>query len=108
MAESSGNGDAAVRTPAAERRRAAGWLLDAWRDLARDLAVSAAGDARSVRDQTIAAELAAVGSGLEPRAAAAFLARLADLGEGLDSNVSPELLLDVLVLAWPARRAEAA
>jgi DNA polymerase-3 subunit delta' len=108
VAESSGNGDAAVRTPAAERRRAAGWLLDAWRDLARDLAVSAAGDARSVRDPTIAEELAAVGPNLEAGAAAAFLARLADLGEGLDSNVSPELLLDVLVLAWPARRAEAA
>ena len=34
---------------------------------------------------------------------AAFLDRLARAGELLDVNVAPELLLDSLVLAWPAR-----
>ena len=34
-------------------------------------------------------------------AAPAFLARLARCAELLDSNANPELVVDVLVLAWP-------
>ncbi len=38
---------------------------------------------------------------LAPDAAGAALARIARTGELLESNVAPELALDVLVLAWP-------
>jgi hypothetical protein len=36
-----------------------------------------------------------------------FLERVARAAELLDSNVSPELILDSLVLAWPRRAAAA-
>jgi hypothetical protein len=40
-------------------------------------------------------------------ALSAFLVRLDDASELIESNVSPELAVDVLLLAWP-RGAEAA
>ena len=36
-----------------------------------------------------------------PGAFAAFLARLTRAGELVDGNVSPELVLDVLLVRWP-------
>ena len=47
-------------------------------------------------------------SACAPGAAVAFLERTARSAELLDSNVSPELVLDTLVLAWPARTGAAA
>ena len=38
---------------------------------------------------------------IRPGAAPAFLARLARCAELLDANANPELVVDVLVLAWP-------
>jgi DNA polymerase III delta' subunit len=92
-----------ARVPAAERRRALATLLDAWRDLARDLALAQAGAVRSVRDTTLLEELEAAARELPAGAGNAALARLVRAGELLDSNVSPELLLDVLLLGWPRR-----
>ena len=43
----------------------------------------------------------AVAGRLGPDGAGAALARVARTGELLESNVAPELALDVLVLAWP-------
>lgn len=96
-----------ARTPAAERRRAVEVLLGLWADVARDLALVQAGGARSVHDTVLLDELAAIASAIEPGAAATFLARAARAAELLASNVSPELLLDALVLAWPRRAAVA-
>ncbi|MDQ6771570.1 MAG: hypothetical protein M3024_01045 [Candidatus Dormibacteraeota bacterium] len=98
---------ASRRVPVAERRRAAALLVDIWRDVARDLAVAQLGDVRSVRDMTLVDDLTRAARGLAPGAAAAFLARLTRAGELLDANVSPELVADGLVNAWPRRSAAA-
>ena len=93
--------------PATERRRAAEILIALWADVARDLALAASGGSRSVRDPVMLEELTATAAGLDPSAISAFLERSARAAELLASNVSPELLLDSLALAWPRRRAVA-
>lgn len=95
------------KVPAAERRRAVEILLALWTDVARDIALVESGGARSVRDPVLLDELTAVAAAIEPGAAARFLDRAARAAELLASNVSPELLLDTIALAWPRRRAAA-
>jgi DNA polymerase-3 subunit delta' len=99
-------GDAGSKAvPAAERRRAAEILVTLWSDVARDLALVGVGGGRSVRDPVLLEELTAVAARVEPGAVGAFLDRAARAAELLVSNVSPELLLDNLALAWPRQRA---
>lgn len=93
--------------PATERRRAAEILLGLWMDVARDLTLAGSGGGRSVRDTVMLEELAAVASALPPGSAARFLERTARSAELLASNVSPELILDALALAWPCRASAA-
>ena len=88
-----------VRTPAAERRRAALVLVAIWRDLVRDLALVERGELRAVRETDLLEELE-VAAGRRGTGGGAFLARLAHAGELLEGNVGPELALDVLALAW--------
>ena len=95
-------GDGRVKAvPATERRRAAEILVTLWAEVARDLALVGAGGGRSVRDPVLLEELAGVAATLDRGAVAAFLERAARGAELLVSNVSPELLLDSLALAWP-------
>ena len=101
------NGAARKGPSAPERRRAVEILMGLWGDVARDLALVGSGGARSVRDTVLLEELTAASAVIPPGAAAAFLARSAQAAEMLASNVSPELLLDTLVLAWPHRLAAA-
>jgi DNA polymerase III subunit delta' len=89
--------------PATERRRAAEILLGLWMDVARDVALAGSGGGRSVRDTVMLEELATVASALAPGSAAGFLERASRSAELLASNVSPELILDSLALAWPSR-----
>lgn len=96
----------AGRVAAADRRRAMGLLLDAWREVARDLALVERGSV-AVRDPALLEELQDAARGLGTGAAAGALARLVRARELLDGNVSPELVLDTMLLAWP-RRADAA
>jgi DNA polymerase-3 subunit delta' len=93
--------------PASERRRAAEVLVALWADVARDLALVGAGGGRSVRDPVLLEELTAAAAAVDPEAVAGFLDRAARGAELLASNVSPELLLDSLALAWPRRRVAA-
>ena len=92
--------EATVRAPAAERRRAAILLLAIWRDVVRDLALLERGGRQLIRnsdlldDYEAAAALPSTGSG------DGFLRRLGRSGELLENNVSPELALDALALAW--------
>lgn len=88
---------------ASERRRAAEILVGLWTDVARDLALVGAGGGRSVRDPILLEELNAAAATLDPDAVAGFLGRAARAAELLATNVSPELLLDSLALAWPQR-----
>jgi DNA polymerase-3 subunit delta' len=89
--------------PAAERRRGVELLLGLWADVARDLVLVGTGGGRSVHDTVLLDEAAAVAAVIDVAAAIAFLERAARAAELLDSNVSPELLLDALALAWPRR-----
>ena len=95
------------KTPATDRRRGVETIVGLWADVARDLALIEAGGARSVRDTVMLEELGTVSAAIRPGAAVAFLERTTRAAELLASNVSPELILDALVLAWPAGRAAA-
>jgi len=113
--EPAGDGDATAGAPgdpagppakasASDRRRALGTLLDAWREVGRDLALVQLGAGAGVRDPGLLEELESAAASLPQGAPAQALARLSRASELVDSNVSPELLLDVLLLRWPRRR----
>ena len=88
--------------PAAERRAAALALAAIWRDVARDLALVALGEAGEVRQLDLLDDLEAAVRRLPAGFAAAQLRRLDVAGERLEGNVSPELVIDALVLGWVA------
>jgi DNA polymerase-3 subunit delta' len=98
----------AIRTPAAERRRAAEALVGLWIDVARDLALCRRGLDRSVRDLGLLDETAAAAADLDARDLDGFLDRLGRAAVLIVGNVSPELVLDDLALAWPRSAAAAA
>jgi DNA polymerase III subunit delta' len=106
-ADTQGDEPVAAKASAAERRRALALLLDAWRHVARDLALAQLGALRSVRDVALLEELERAARSIPAGAPGDALARLVRASELLDANVSPELVLDVLVLRWP-RSARAA
>jgi len=89
------------RSSPAERRLAARALLETWAAVARDLAVVAAGGRGRVVEIALVDDLEAAAASIQAGAAPAFLARLARAAQLLDANVNPELIVDVLVLAWP-------
>jgi hypothetical protein len=97
---------AAVRAPATERRRAASALIDVWRDVARDLLLVSLGEERRLRDPALLDDYRAVAS-IQPDALRAFMTRLARSAELLESNISPELAVDALLIAWPRPAAAA-
>jgi len=92
------------KTPAAARRRGLLLLLDAWRSLARDLAFAQRGAQGSIRDLVLLEEIEAAARDLPAGASTEMLARLVRADELIAGNVSPELVLDVLLLRWPRRR----
>ncbi len=101
--------DAAVRetrAPAAERRRAAAQIVEIWRDLTRDLVLVGLGEERRLRDPAMLDDLRG-STDLTATQLGPFLARLDRTAELIDANVSPDLALDVLLLAWPRRTAAA-
>lgn len=105
--ESTSATPAATKVPAAERRRALAWLIGLWADVARDLAAAILGDSRRIQDTALLDDLAGAAARLPLSEIVRFLDRLAETSRRLDANVSPELALDGLVLAWP-RLADAA
>jgi DNA polymerase III delta' subunit len=105
-------GDSSVKVPAAERRRAATALIEIWREIVRDLALvglASRGTPAGLRgDVDLIDDLRSAAERLPSPAAAAFLERLSRAGELVAGNVAPELVADVLALAWrPATRAAA-
>jgi hypothetical protein len=88
--------------PAAERRAAALALVAIWRDVARDLALVGLGEASDVRQLDLLDDLDAAVRRLPATFAASQLRRLDVAGERLEGNVSPELVVDALVLGWAA------
>jgi DNA polymerase III delta' subunit len=100
--------------PAAQRRKAAATAVGVWREIARDLLVVRLAVEREIRDPAFLDDLRTASETLGPvdggaaapsnAALAAFLGRLDEAGELLEANVRPELVLDTLLLAWPAAR----
>ena len=90
--------------PAPLRRRAAEALVLVWTEVARDLALVAAGGAASVHDPAMLEETVKAADGLEPDVAIEALRRLERAGTLVAANVSPELVLDAMAIAWPRRR----
>jgi hypothetical protein len=91
---------APVRAPATERRRAATALIEIWRDVARDLLLVELGEERRLRDPALLDDLRTA-STIPPDDLRRFIGRLARSAELLEANVSPELAVDALLLAWP-------
>jgi DNA polymerase-3 subunit delta' len=107
-ADGGDEGGPAVRAPAAERRRAAEALVGLWTDLARDLALCRRGLDRSVRDLGLIDEIGTMAARLRAGDLDVFLDRLGRASVLIAGNVSPELVLDDLALAWPRPVAAAA
>jgi hypothetical protein len=91
-----------ARVPAAERRAAAIALAAIWRDVARDLALVSLGESGEVRQIDLLDDLETVARRLPAGFPQAQLRRLDVAGERLEGNVSPELVVDELVLGWVA------
>jgi hypothetical protein len=72
--------------------------------VARDVALVRLGEERRLRDPALLDDLRSAAAALAGADVAAFLARLDGTAELLENNVSPELAIDALVLAWPAAR----
>ena len=75
-------------------------LVAIWRDVARDLALVALGQPADVRQIDLLDDLEASGARLPGEFPARQLRRLDVAGERLEGNVSPELVIDALALAW--------
>jgi len=91
-----------LRVPAAERRAAALALVTIWRDVVRDLTLVAMGEPGDVRQVDLLDDLEAAARRLPMGFAATQLRRLDIAGERLEGNVSPELVVDALLLGWVA------
>jgi hypothetical protein len=79
-----------------------------WTDVARDLALCQRGLDGSVRDLGLLDETAPAAARIDVHELDAFFDRLGRGAVLVVGNVSPELLLDDLALAWPRPRAAAA
>ncbi len=79
-------------------------IIEAWRDVGRDLAVAGRGDGRVIRDLDQLDELLALSGRLDEVALHRFLDRLDRLMIAIEGYASPELTLDVLLLTWPRPR----
>jgi DNA polymerase III subunit delta' len=93
------------RAPATERRQAAEALIGLWTDVARDLALCQRGLDGSARDLALLDDARSLAAQLDAAAVGAFIDRLGRAGVLIAGNVSPELVLDDLALAWPRPRA---
>jgi DNA polymerase III delta' subunit len=91
-----------ARVPAAERRRAALVLVEIWRATVRDLGLTVVGERGGVRDLALIDDLEAAAREVDLVTVGSTLRRLETSADRLEGNVNPELVLDVLALAWSA------
>ena len=90
-----------MKTPAAERRRAALALIEVWRELTVDLVRAAGGDVRRIHDAALLEEISTAAGRLAVGPAVSFLARLDRAARVVELSASPELAVDALLVAWP-------
>ena len=92
---------ASARPQPAVRRRAARRVLATWRDVGRDLAVTASGARPRIRQLDLLEELDVAALAVDVDQVVAFLDRLDALDAAIEAYASPELVLDDLTLRWP-------
>ncbi len=90
------------RTPTGVQRAAALAIVETWVDLARDLAVAAAGSPHLAVSEELLPELPAAARRLGPDEMARTAAALERIRDALELNVSPRLALEVAMLEWPS------
>ncbi|MGC8634047.1 MAG: DNA polymerase III subunit delta' [Candidatus Limnocylindrales bacterium] len=98
--EAAGDGRRDRQAPGA-RRRALLALLPLWLGLARDLALAGRGGRAELRHMALLEELVAAAANVPAGAAETFLERVSAMTGAVEGNANPELVLDVLLLAWP-------
>ncbi len=103
-APSPASADGRTRAAPAVRRAASLALIEIWRDTARDLLVVLAGGTGLVRDLALLEDYERVAVGTSIDEVAAFLARLDGLAAAIEAYANPDLVVDVLLLAWPRAR----
>jgi len=92
----------AGRTPTSVQREAAALIVEAWRDLTRDLLVTAAAPGKRAPARSLVDGLGGIAGRLDAASLISFLALLERIDEGLRQNAAPRLALEVAMLAWPA------
>ncbi len=97
--------DEVPRTATSVQREAAALIVDAWRDLARDLMVTAIGSERRAPAGSLLTGLQVAAARLDPAELSGFLELLERIDDGLRQNAAPRLALEVAMLAWPSRSA---
>ena len=90
----------APRLAGAAQRAAALLVIGAWRDLARDLLMLAAGRPQLATAEH-GADLERAASAIDRRTLVSFLALAGRIADGLRENAAPRLALEVAMLAWP-------
>lgn len=99
--------DEAPRLAGAAQRGAALKVIDAWRDLARDLLMAAAGRPQLVSSATDREQIESVGRSVDRGDLIAFLTLAGQITDGLRENAAPRLALQRAMLAWPRTGAAA-
>ncbi len=99
-----GDADAAepaTKTPTTVQRAAATAIIGAWVDLARDLAVAAAGSPVLAGSTELVPDLIQAAGRRAPGEWVTVTIRLEGIRAALEENVSPRLALETAMLAWP-------
>ncbi|HEY8177545.1 MAG TPA: hypothetical protein VIH19_03010 [Candidatus Limnocylindria bacterium] len=105
--ESEAVDDEAPRYAGAAQRAAAQKVIGAWRDLARDLLMVAAGRPQLVAAVAQEGEMARVAELINRRQLIHFLVMAERIADGLRENAAPRLALEVAMLTWPRTGAAA-
>jgi len=93
-----------ARAAPAARRAASLALIETWREVARDLVVVLAGGPALARDLALLEDYERVAAGVTIEDVAGFLARLDGLAAAIEAYANADLVVDVLLLAWPRSR----
>ncbi|HXR26279.1 MAG TPA: hypothetical protein VN771_00315, partial [Candidatus Baltobacteraceae bacterium] len=94
-------GPARTAASPAERRLAALRLIEAWRVLTRDVAVTGLGLPEAAKRLDMPDELRAAAARIPGPGLVAFLGRLDRLAVAVEAYANPELAVDALLLSWP-------
>jgi hypothetical protein len=93
--------DEAPRLAGAAQRAAALSVIGAWRDLARDLLMVAAGRPQLVAATAQGDEIARAAQSIDRRELIDFLVLAGRIADGLRESAAPRLALEVAMLVWP-------